>query len=328
MSHFSRFSRNPVVLASLLALSATALVGQAHAASSEGCEGGGFSLSELSGPIISGDQESTIDAGALGTRFRVKGKYVEYYVDSASFGILGYTMTGAANPLDITGGVRTVVFDSKLPNHRGLQLTGNVSLELKGSDIVMTRSGRGLTMKIQSKDCANGGIFQMEPERGDGTRTVFTHTLNAGVFYYDNPNFRAHEGDSVPYKDIFVTVSPRINFGNNLSAKFVGRDSPQVADRIAPTNPACSTVITKRAGSIPATATVNHCGGVSVWNVASGGRMGQVMGEDSTEVAPPATNCTQNCQAQNRVRGRATNLGAPFPVPTNSQLNPRVPRTP
>ena len=32
-------------------------------------------------------------------------------------------------------------------------------------------------MKIQSKDCAQGGIFQMEPERSDGTATVFTHRL-------------------------------------------------------------------------------------------------------------------------------------------------------
>jgi len=30
--------------------------------------------------------------------------------------------------------------------------------------------------------------------------------------------------------------------------------------------------------------------------------MGAVFGEDATEVAPPATACTQNCQAQNRVR--------------------------
>jgi len=34
---------------------------------------------------------------------------------------------------------------------------------------------------------------------------------------------------------------------------------------------------------------VSHCGGVSQWSVASGGRMGQVMGEDATEIAPAAT---------------------------------------
>ena len=73
------------------------------------------------------------------------------------------------------------------------------------------------------------------------------------------------------------------------------------------------------------TTSVNHCGGVSVWDVASGGRMGGVFGEDSTEVAPPATSCTQNWQAQNRVTGQAVVLGFPFPVPDASRLNPRFP---
>ncbi len=325
MSHLPRlshFSYTSLVFAGLLASSATALVSQAHAASSDGCEGGGFSL-QLPGSIVSGDQESSIAAARLGTTtFRVQGKYIQFDVDAASLGIRNYTMTGAANPLDITGGMRTVVFDSKSPNHRGLRLTGNLSLELGESDIVMIRSGPGLTMKIQAKDCATGGIFQMEPERGDGTPTVFTHTLNATAFYFDNPNFRAREGDVVPYKDITVVVPTRINFGNDRSRKFVGRDSPQVATRIAPANGACNnSFVSRRTGA----QIVNHCGGVSVWSVASGGRMGQVMGEDSTEVAPPATNCTHQCQAQNRVRGRAVNLGAPFPVPTASRLQPRTP---
>jgi hypothetical protein len=62
-----------------------------------------------------------------------------------------------------------------------------------------------------------------------------------------------------------------------------------------------------------------------VWDVASGGRMGGVFGEDSTEVAPPATTCTQNCQAQNQVRGQAVVLGFPSPVPDASRLRPRFP---
>ena len=40
---------------------------------------------------------------------------------------------------------------------------------------------------------------------------------------------------------------------------------------------------------------------------------------------PAATNCTQNCQAQNRIRGRATVLGFPFRVPDEVRLNPRFP---
>jgi len=77
-------------------------------------------------------------------------------------------------------------------------------------------------MKIQAKDCANGGVFQMEPVRADGAATVFTHVLGDGVFYFDNPNFRAREGDVVPFKDTTVTVAARINFANDSSGAFVG----------------------------------------------------------------------------------------------------------
>ena len=102
-----------------------------------------------------------------------------------------------------------------------------------------------------------------------------------------------------------VQVSTRVNIANDASDDFVARDSAQVATRV--TNPACNT-------ATPVTPSVAHCGGVSVWDVASGGRMGFVTGEDAVEVANPPTNCTQNCQAQNRVRGRLAVLDFPFPV--------------
>jgi hypothetical protein len=129
--------------------------------------------------------------------------------------------------------------------------------------------------------------------------------LAPGVFYFDNPRFRERAGQVLNG----VTVNPRVNFGNDVSAKFVGRDSPQVAERIDQ----CVNVFG------------THCGGVSQWSVASGGRMGQVMGEDAVEVAPPATECTEDCQARNRVRGRFVVLGFPFPVPAASRLTPRFP---
>ena len=62
---------------------------------------------------------------------------------------------------------------------------------------------------------------------------------------------------------------------------------------------------------------------MSVWDVASGGRMGFVTGEDAIEVANPPTDCTHQCQAQNQVRGRLAVLGFPFPVPAGSRLVPR-----
>jgi hypothetical protein len=289
----------------------------AFAADSAGCEGGGFTVLGKSG-----SQTASIAPGSVASVFRVQGRYVQFDVDAATFGVLNYTMTGAPNALDITGGRATPVFESKMPDHRGLVLNSSVSVELSSSaDVVLTRTGPGVTMKIQAKDCANGGVFQMEVARADDTKTVFTHKLAESAFYFDNRNFRNREGDTVAYKDTTIKVGARINFGNDYSRKFVGRDSPQFADRIA--EPACTNNIVTRTGGI---SKVLHCGGGSQWAGASGGRMGQVMGEDATEVAPPATVCTHQCQAQNRTRGGATVLGAPFPVAEADRLKPRYPQ--
>jgi len=286
----------------------------AYAASSSGCENGGFTVLGKSG-----SQTVSVAPGSVASTFRVQGRYVQFDVDAASFGVLNYAMTGVANKKDITGGRATPVFDSKLPDHRGLFLNSAVRVELSDSaDIVLTRTGPGLTMKIQAKDCANGGIFQMEVARADETKTVFTHKLAQSAFYFDNRNFRNREGDVVDFKDTTLTVTPRINFGNDYSGKFVGRDSPQFADRIL--EPLCTNNIVTRTGGI---ARVQHCGGVSQWSVASGGRMGQVMGEDAVEVAPPATACTHKCQAQNQTQGAAIVLGFPFPVADADRLKPR-----
>ena len=298
--------------------------GGAQAAASAGCEGGGFTVLGKSGT-----QDSTVPANQVTATFDVVGKYVTFQVVAATLGVRNYTLTGAANPLDITGGRETPVFASKLPDHRGLTLTSDVFVELRDEAFSIGREGAGLVMKVQAKDCAQGGLFQMEVEREDETTTLFTHTLAGNdsardpltAFYFDNRNFRNREGDTVPYKDTTIVVTPRINFGNDFSAKFVGRDSPQVATRV--NDNACTNIIQRRAGLTPATATVLHCGGISSWMVSSGGRMGMVFGEDATEVAPPSTLCVQNCQAQNRVRGRAVVLGFPFPVADADRLKPR-----
>jgi hypothetical protein len=120
----------------------------------------------------------------------------------------------------------------------------------------------------------------MEVERADESATVFTHTLagngdSSTGFYFDNPNFRNREGEVLPYKDTTVTVTPRINSANGLSRRFVGRDSPQVAERID--NPVCTNVFQRRPGLSPSTRTVRHWGEVSQWSLASGGRMGMVV---------------------------------------------------
>ena len=69
----------------------------------------------------------------------------------------------------------------------------------------------------------------------------------------------------------------KVNFGNG--GVFRGKDSPQVATRLSQT----ATVTT--------------------WSVASGGRMGGVLGEDAVELSSGATACVQDCQAQNQIRG-------------------------
>jgi hypothetical protein len=39
------------------------------------------------------------------------------------------------------------------------------------------------------------------------------------------------------------------------------------------------------------------------WSVASGGRLGGVLGEDAIELSAGATSCTSDCQARNQIRG-------------------------
>ena len=315
---FSSLARRRLA-SSLLILGAIAS-GGAHAARSDGCEGGGFTILGLSGP-----QDSSIPAGSLGATFRVQGKYVQFDVVASTLGIANYAFLPTDNALDMTGGAITPIYESKTPIHRGLTLTSDLLIELKEDSMSIERSGIGLTMKVQAKDCAQGGLFQMEPERSDATDTEIVHTLatpggNLTPFYFDNRNFRVREGDEVPYKDIKILVPSRINIANDFSHKFVVRDSPQVATRIV--EPRCSNLITTRTSVL---VEVLHCGGVSRWSVTSGGRMGMVSGEDATEVAPPSSNCVQNCQAQNQVRGRAVNLGFPFMVDFPDRLKPRLP---
>src|SRR5262245_32829467 len=126
----------------------------------------------------------------------------------------------------------------------------------------------------------------MEIERDDEPSTLVRYVLAPETFYFDNPNFRDREGDVVRFSNsagetMDIVIAPRINFASDTSALLVGRDSPQAATRIA--HATCTNAIPRRDGSV---ATVRHCGGVSEWDVLSGGRMGQVMGEDATEVAP------------------------------------------
>ena len=325
-----------VVAPTVLALSgAAALAGvlttPAAAAKSDGCEGGGYSLVNLStGAVVASGATSTkVSAASLGSRFGVRGKYNQFDVRASDFAVLDYAFTGAANEEDITGGRFTPVWASKVPDLDGVPLTSDVSVELGEDGLNIMRSGGGNSIKIQAKDCAQGGIFQMEPERANSRLTRIVHTLASPddpalrPFFFDNPNFRAVVGQFLgadcvsrvtgPPSRFCVEGRTRVNIANDFSPDFVVRDSAQVAEQVL--QPECNT-------AQPVSPSVEHCGAQSIWDVASGGRMGFVTGEDAVELANPPTDCIQNCQAQNQVRGRLAVLGFPFPVPAGSRLTP------
>jgi hypothetical protein len=184
----------------------------AAAATSAACAGGGFAATLPSGQTVVGKQSLKLAPSALDGTLKLRGRYVEFDVDPATLGVRNYTFTGAANVLDITGGARTPVFAEKTPQLPA-PLTGELELRIEDGDALITRRG-SVKMKIQAKDCAQGGLFQMEPEAGQSV--VITHTLAAGMFYFVNP------------------YTGRINFGNGTS--FRGKDSPQVATRLSQTD--------------------------------------------------------------------------------------------
>ena len=312
-------------------LTASFLAGPAEAAKSDACVGGGYQLVNLStGAVVaSGPFAGTVPAAALGDRFGVRGLYNQFDVRASDFAVLDYAFTGAPNEEDITGGRFTPVWASKVPDLEGNALTSDVSVEIAEDGLGLMRSGSGDSIKIQAKDCAQGGIFQMEPERSDGGLTRIVHTLAQSAdpalqpFFFDNPNFRAVVGqflgddctsiETGPPSRFCVEGRTRVNIANDFSPDFVVRDSSQVAEQVL--QPECNT-------AVPVTPSVEHCGMVSIWDVASGGRMGFVTGEDAVELANPPTDCVQDCQAQNQVRGRLAVLGFPFPVPAGSRLTP------
>jgi hypothetical protein len=232
----------------------------AGAATSSACAGGDFKAALPSGRVVAGKGTYKVGPGELPARSRVQiiGRYVTFDFDVSTLSVYDYALTGAANPDDMTGGVRTPIFASKVADLGTTSVdSGTLEIAFSPNTAVIKRSGSAGTMKLQAKDCATGGIFQMEPSTG--TNVTVTHTLAPGIFYFVNP------------------YTGKINFGNGQQLR--GKDSPQVANRLSQNET------------------------VSVWSVASGGRMGGVLGEDAVELSAGASPCTQDCQARNRIRG-------------------------
>jgi hypothetical protein len=207
-----RSARRALRAAAVLGLAVAALpVASASAATSVACDGGGFSVTLASGAVLK-NTGAKVAAGALTGNLKVRGRYVSFDVVPSNLGVLDYTLTGAANPADMTGGVRTPVFASKTPALPA-PLTGDLDVTVDSKGGLQLRRGGAAKMKIQAKDCAQGGIFQMEPEAT--APVTITHTLAAGMFSFVNP------------------FTGKINFGNGTS--FRGKDSPQVATRLSQT---------------------------------------------------------------------------------------------
>lgn len=213
---------------------------------------------------------------AVSGRITVSGTNNRFTIDPATLGVYDYTLTGAPDTQRMVTSP-TVVFASKVPTLTSAQRSGArlSSLEVRDDSLVAIFTTAGGKLKIQAKDGAQGGIFQMEPEFAAPVELV--HTLGPGLFYFVNQ------------------YTGKINFGNGVDAvtsrpgahqMLLGKDSPQVATKTYQ-----DATVTK-------------------WTVASGGRMGGVLGEDAIELSAGATNCTSQCQAQNRINGS-------LPVPPN-----------
>lgn len=209
----------------------------------------------------------------------VSGRNNRFTIDPATLGVYDYTLTGAPDTQRMVTSP-TVVFSSKVPTLTAVQRSGTrlSSLEVRDDTLVAIFTTAGGKLKIQAKDGAQGGIFQMEPEFAAPVELV--HTLGPGLFYFVNQ------------------FTGKINFGNGVDAvasgpdahqMLLGKDSPQVATK------------------------TYQDGTVTKWLVQSGGRMGGVLGEDAIELSAGATNCTSQCQAQNRING---SLPVP-PAPSN-----------
>jgi len=212
-------------------------------------------------------------------RIAVRGVNNGFDIDVATLGVYDYTLTGAPDTQRMVT-KPTVVFASKVPTLTSAQLAGATitKLEVKDDTLVVLFSTAGGKFKIQAKDGAQGGVFQMESEFG--APVEFTHTLGAGLFYFVNQyTGKVNFGDG---KD-------PVTSGAGAHQMLLGKDSPQVATKTLQT------------------------GTVTKWVVQSGGRLGGVLGEDAIELSAGATNCTSQCQAQNQIRG---SLPVP-PLPTD-----------
>jgi len=204
----------------------------------------------VNGRTFSGDVRTTIPASHLGDgRMTVRGEYVQFGVDLNTFTVRNYTLRGMSDGNGLTD-ENVVLFAQKRPLH-GRTLTGSLSVRLDADgDLTLRRGGSGnqQTMKIQAKNCSQGGIFQMETEPG----TRYAHTLGSDMQYC--------RPERVPAEVLLVRRDTRRNAAGDfllIEDSLIGRESRQAARLTSLTD------------------------AVSRWRVDAGGRMGMVLGEDA-----------------------------------------------
>jgi hypothetical protein len=159
----------------------------AEAAKSGSC--GAFSVI-TGGQTFRGDQDRTIPAARVGQTIQVRGTFVRFEIAASTFAVQNYRLTGArsGDPAKDLATEPTTIFLSKVPLH-GKTLTSPVSLAISNEGVVLERNGGGQDIKIQAKDCPQGGLFQMEPEPGIRERNTLApgFTYEAGTPGQDSP---------------------------------------------------------------------------------------------------------------------------------------------
>jgi hypothetical protein len=188
---FGNYIRKPALSSLGLALMAMSLLSiPAHAGKT--CSA--FSVT-IGTQVFSGNRTILVPASNVNNRIaHVKGKFADFFVNMNNFKVLNYTLNG------------TKVYTSKTPTVPS-PLNSPLFLNLNNEQLVLQRSGPGQdqSLKVQAKDCDNGGTFQLESDSAGRQ----TNVLATGINYC-----------------LFDSVSGRLFFTNG---PLLGYDSPQLA---------------------------------------------------------------------------------------------------
>ncbi|WP_336698384.1 hypothetical protein [Curtobacterium sp. USHLN213] len=219
-STHQRHGRRIGIVAAVTAgvVAAVALAGVAPAnASGKTSTGGDYAVTvngTTTNPAVGKDVKLK-DVAVSGT-IAVRGKHNGFDIRIADLGVYDYTLTGAPDTQRMVT-KPTVVFASKVPSLTAAQLASTKlsSLEVKDDTLVAIFATGAGKLKVQAKDGAQGGIFQMETEFAQPV--TFTHTLGAGLFYFTNP----YTG-----KINFGDGTPAVASGSGAHQMLLGKDSP------------------------------------------------------------------------------------------------------